>query len=207
MQIEVDPVWCKKVSEHLRLQPDMVMVGSVSTEEEAIRIIEQKKVDVIITDAVIADSAQYDGLDTIAKITRRKNVFVIVLSSVCNSKVITDSFCVGAINFISKQNYKDLTDSIRDAYYQKIAIHSDAAPILRKEFCKLKLESLERLLTKNERQVLAYLHEGYTKHKISEMMNVGFETTKTHVKHILSKLKVSSSKEAVRVAKRLGMFN
>ncbi|WP_420892345.1 hypothetical protein [Paenibacillus apiarius] len=37
-------------------------------------------------------------------------------------------------------------------------------------------------------------------------MHVGFETTKTHVKHILSKLQVCNSKEAVRVAKRRGFF-
>ncbi len=205
LHVETDPEWRQLIGEYVKQQHDMTYVASVETEEEAIRCVEQSTVNVIVIDVMLTPP-HYDGLDTVQKILERENISVIFLSSVSNFEVIADTFNVGAVNFIMKHHYKDVIEAIRDAYHHRVAIHPDAAPVLCDEFRRLRLEVLQRLLTPTERQVITYLHEGYSKKKISEMMHVGFETTKTHVKHILSKLQVGNSKEAVRVAKHRGFF-
>ncbi|WP_167348626.1 response regulator transcription factor [Paenibacillus peoriae] len=206
LHVETDSVWRDLICKYVKQQPDMKYVASIATEQEAIHFAEQYKVDVIVMDVTLT-SSQYDGLDAVREILMRKHVSIIILSSVDNLEVIADSFSVGAVNYIMKKNYTDLAAAIRDAYHNRVAIHPDAASVLCDEFRKLRLEELERSLTRTERQVIVYLHEGYSKSKISEVLHVEPETIKTHVKHILTKLDVGSCKDAVKVARRRGLFD
>ncbi|MET3208707.1 UNVERIFIED_CONTAM: DNA-binding NarL/FixJ family response regulator [Paenibacillus sp. PvR008] len=206
LHVETDSVWRDLICEYVKQQPDMKYVASIATEKEAIHFAEQYKVDVIVMDVTLT-SSQYDGLDAVREILMRKHVSIIILSSVDNLEVIADSFSVGAVNYIKKKNYTDIAAAIRDAYHNRVAIHPDAARVLCDEFRKLRLEELKRSLTRTERQVIAYLHEGYSKSKISEVLHVELETIKTHVKHILKKLEVNSCKDAVKVARRRGLFD
>ncbi|AZH28846.1 response regulator transcription factor [Paenibacillus sp. M-152] len=206
LHVETDSVWRDLICEYVKQQPDMKYIAGIATEKEAIHFSEQYKVDVIVMDVTLT-SSQYDGLDAVREILMRKHVSIIILSSEDNLEVIADSFCVGAVNYIKKKNYTDIAAAIRDAYHNRVAIHPDAARVLRDEFRKLRLEELKRTLTQTERQVIAYLHEGYSKPKISEVLHVELETIKTHVKHILRKLDVNSCKDAVKVARRRGLFD
>ncbi|WP_197030066.1 response regulator transcription factor [Paenibacillus sp. 1-18] len=206
LHVETDSVWRDLICEYVKQQPDMKYVAGIATEKEAIHFAEQYKVDVIVMDVTLT-SSQYDGLDAVREILMRKHVSIIILSSVDNSEVIADSFSVGVVNYIKKKNYTDIAAAIRDAYHNRVAIHPDAARVLCDEFRKLRLEELKRSLTQTERQVIAYLHEGYSKPKISEVLYVELETIKTHVKHILRKLNVNSCKDAVKVARRRGLFD
>ncbi len=206
LHVETDSVWRDLICEYVKQQPDMKYVASIATEKEAIHFAEQYKVDVIVMDVTLT-SSQYDGLDAVREILMRKHVSIIILSSEDNLEVIADSFSVGAVNYIKKKNYTDIAAAIRDAYHNRVAIHPDAARVLCDEFRKLRLEELKRSLTWTERQVIAYLHEGYSKSKISEVLHVELETIKTHVKHILKKLDVGSCKDAVKVARRRGLFD
>jgi DNA-binding NarL/FixJ family response regulator len=57
-------------------------------------------------------------------------------------------------------------------------------------------------LSARETQVLSFLASGATYQSISRDLEIGLETVKTHVKHIYTKLQVSSKTEALELAKK-----
>lgn len=57
-----------------------------------------------------------------------------------------------------------------------------------------------RTLTEKERQILILLAKGLTNKEIAKQLGLSLQTVKTHVSHILQKLKVKSRAEAARYA-------
>jgi DNA-binding NarL/FixJ family response regulator len=60
------------------------------------------------------------------------------------------------------------------------------------------------ILTSRERQVLRYICEGLSNKEIAHTCNISEATVKTHVHHLLEKLKVSSRSEAAARAGAVG---
>ncbi|RIK45872.1 MAG: hypothetical protein DCC59_17605 [Chloroflexi bacterium] len=60
-------------------------------------------------------------------------------------------------------------------------------------------------LTEREQQVLLKVSEGATDKEIAESLTISLNTVKTHIRNILSKLQVSSRREAAKVAKSKGL--
>src|ERR1700675_2158676 len=52
------------------------------------------------------------------------------------------------------------------------------------------------LLTPREQEVLTLIRDGLTNEQIAERLSIGFETAKSHVAEILSKLGVATREEA-----------
>ncbi|MGQ9729568.1 MAG: response regulator transcription factor, partial [Candidatus Fervidibacter sp.] len=57
-----------------------------------------------------------------------------------------------------------------------------------------------RTLTEKERQILILIAKGLTNKEIAKQLGLSLQTVKTHVSHILQKLKVKSRAEAARYA-------
>ena len=57
-----------------------------------------------------------------------------------------------------------------------------------------------RALTEREKQILIMLAKGLSNKEIAKQMGLSLQTVKTHVSHILQKLKVRSRAEAARYA-------
>ena len=57
-------------------------------------------------------------------------------------------------------------------------------------------------LTFREQEVLNLIAEGATNEQIAEKLAISIHTVKSHVRHILSKLHVSTRSEAARYARR-----
>ena len=58
-------------------------------------------------------------------------------------------------------------------------------------------QSGSRVLTPRERDVLAMISQGLSNKRIARALEISPETVKTHVKHIFSKLEVSTRTEAL----------
>ena len=57
-------------------------------------------------------------------------------------------------------------------------------------------ENLLRQLTERERQILDHLAQGMSNKAIARALDISYDTVKLHVRHILSKLNLSSRVEA-----------
>ncbi len=62
-------------------------------------------------------------------------------------------------------------------------------------------------LSKREVEILRFLEQGKTTSQIATGLYISENTVKTHVHHIMSKLDVSSRRDAVRRAYELGILH
>jgi len=182
MLVEDDPFWQSNLSNDLNREPDIQVVHIASTKEEAIRAAQELEIDLILMDINLTEN-QLDGLEATREIytTVRREIKVIMLTSLNDRTVITQAFQNGAINFMNKSSCADVVAAIRDAVNNKTGIHPDAAAAV---ISQIQLMSL----TPMEREVYDLWEQGHSKNEIAEKLHKSFNTVKTQLKSLKSKL-------------------
>jgi two-component system response regulator DevR len=179
--VEDQIFWQEHISNDLNKEPDIEVVKTCSTKEEALEVISCMEIHVVLLDINLTEN-YLDGLDTAKEISKMNNrPKIIMLTSLNEDRIILDSFRLGAINFISKSSCKDIIQAVRDAHMNKSAIHADAAAVLRTE---IQLS----VLTPMEREVYNLGRQGMSKAQISEQLSKSFNTIKSQWKSIKNKL-------------------
>jgi len=209
--VEDDSEWLRGLTAYLRQHKDITLVASVSTGEEAVRIIKNKDVDVVLMDIFLA--GKYDGIKATSEILKLRQAKVIVLTSSDHDTTVFDSFAAGAVDYIIKSNFSEIPDAVRAAHLNRSPIRAYVAHKIRKEFSKLKklesqyiVEQIKSTLTPTELSILELIYQGYTQKEISNKMFISIRTVKNHVNSILKKMEEKSSKEAAYKARKLGVI-
>lgn len=198
--VEDDVQWLKIMTSFISKNDDMELVGSATTKEEAINMAKSVRMDVILMDINLHGN-DCDGIYAAADILEFKKVKVIMITSLNDEDIIRDAFVSGAVSYIKKENFEDLTTHIRRCM-------DDTNPIgvLLKEFKKMSREMNLKDLSPSERQIFEYLEQGYSHKKIEYESLKSPNTIKAQIRSILQKLQVKSSKSAVRKVKRGGLL-
>ncbi|MNP11413.1 Transcriptional regulatory protein LiaR [compost metagenome] len=165
----------------------------------------QLDLDVIILDLAL-NSSQQEGLDTIDEVMKLKPLPIIILSSLKEPEVIVDAILSGAINYITKINYADVINAVREAYRGQSSLHSDVASIILNEIGLVKRKELHRMLTTTEKEILQLIGWGYKQPIIRELLGITSNTMKTHVRNIIRKFNARSIHDAAEKAKRRGLY-
>ncbi|MGG3306165.1 response regulator transcription factor [Paenibacillus lautus] len=198
--VEDDPDWIKSMTVFLNAQEDMIVVGTAESPGQAIAMAQILSFDIVLMDIQLT-AGRLDGIYTAAEIYERKpQAKVIMLTSLSDEQVITQSFTAGAVNYIEKSRFKELPAAIRSA-----VLHPGSMEVLLKEFARLKREEQLRFLTPAEREVFDLLDEGYTHSQMEQKLFKTESTLKNQINKILKKLGVRSSREAVEKVRRKGI--
>jgi DNA-binding NarL/FixJ family response regulator len=198
--VEDDPDWIKSMTVFLNAQEDMIVVGTAESSEQAIAMAQILSFDIVLMDIQLT-AGRLDGIYTAAEILERKpQAKAIMLTSLGDEQVITQSFTAGAVNYIEKSKFKELPAAIRSA-----VLHPGSMEVLLKEFARLKREEQLRGLTPAEREVFDLLDEGYTHSQMEKKLFKTESTLKNQINKILKKLGVRNSKEAVEKVRRKGI--
>jgi DNA-binding NarL/FixJ family response regulator len=212
MIVEDDPDWLRGISSLLAKQKDMVVVGQASNAKDAVKLAESMPIDITLMDVMMAGGPQ--GLQATEEISRRTAAKVIMLTSMEERDIIIGAFKAGAVDYVVKDNYRELPDTIRKAYDTATPMHPKAAEALREEIRRLKVmeralavKEIRDRLTPMERQILQLISDGKTQTEIAEHYVISIRTVKIHVGNILRKLGETSSKEAARQAKDMGIID
>jgi DNA-binding NarL/FixJ family response regulator len=182
--VDDDPFWQELLSRDLNDEPDIMVISTLSGKDEALFIIQQQDVDIVLMDINLTEN-QLDGIEATRLIDHltNKRTKVIMLTSFNESEIIIDSFRKGAINYITKSNYSILVSAIREAYQGKASLHADIADAIRAE---LQLTSL----TPMEREVYQFRKKGLNNPQIAEKLTKSLHTIKSHIKSIRSKIRL-----------------
>lgn len=209
--VEDDADWLRGLKAYLSAEPDIEICADANTSEQALQAFAEHEIDVVLMDIMLANSM--DGIWLTAEVTETWGARVIMLTSLEEKETISHAFEAGAINYIVKEDFEQIPDAVRSAYYNEAPISAKAAEAMREEFRRLKkleqefkTQQLKNLLTPTEIQILEKVDQGLTQSQIADHFIISIRTVKVHIGNILRKLGVSSSKEAAALVKEHGLF-
>lgn len=192
-------------------QEDMQVVGEAYDGLEVIVKAEELKPDLILMDIQMPGC---DGLEATLKIKKELPETTIVMLTVRDDEEkLFDAIRYGAQGYLLKNiRSRELLEMLRGAVQGEAAISPLLAGRMLEEFRRLSrlepAESSKELvdLTLREQEVLGLVSEGLSDKEIAAELSISLYTVKSHLRNILSKLQVSSRREAARVAKSKGLL-
>lgn len=179
-------------------QPDMEVVGTASSGEEAVDAFGRCRPDITLMDLNLRGMS---GLDAIKAIRRQEGrARIVVLTMHQGEEYIHRALEAGAASYLLKDTLSDhLVGVIREVYEGRRALPPDVE-------ARLAARASNAHLTPREVQVVSLIAQGMRNKEIAAALGISFETAQVHVKNILGKLKVQDRTAAVSVAVRRGII-
>jgi two-component system nitrate/nitrite response regulator NarL len=184
---------------------DHVVVGQLTTPDEAVAWAKVERPDVCIMDLSFPDGS---GLDAVVNIVDQVPATkVLVLSGNVDARTAAAVLRAGAHGLIGKdQPVEKIVRALARLEADELAFDPRLLrDSVRRTATEEQTDLLVRQLTPRERQVLHRLIRAETTHDIAEGMGITSSTARAYVQAILSKLGVHSRLEAVSLVTRLGL--
>jgi DNA-binding NarL/FixJ family response regulator len=155
-------------------------------------------------DVVLMDIEMYgiNGIEATRQLKDlRPSVKILIQTVFEDEQKIFAALCAGANGYITKNTSPvKMLDAIKDVYAGGAAMSPGIASKVFNLFQQLIPENTpatEYHLTPREKEILACMVEGLSLPKVAEKIRLSYETVRTYVKSIYTKLHVASATEAV----------
>jgi two-component system, NarL family, response regulator LiaR len=188
-----------------------LVVGEAASGEEAVRLVAERRPDVLLTDLVMPG---VDGVEAIRRIRAAgQDVGIIVLTSFSGADQVIPAIQAGADGYLLKDaGPATLGDAIRAVHRGEPMLAPEAAAAVMSKVADGSggdpppppSPDLGRL-TAREREVLAALGRGLSNRQLADELFISEKTVKTHVSSVLSKLHLTDRTQAALYAVRVGL--
>jgi DNA-binding NarL/FixJ family response regulator len=185
----------------LRYEPGIEVVGDAADGEEAVRLILERRPDVVLLDLRLP---KLSGIEVMKRVRpQAPEVRFLVLTTYDTDEYIGPALAAGAQGYLLKDALPDeLARGVQAVVQGRAALEPGVAARL-----------LERIaegergdeLSVRELEVLRLLVEGASNKAIAVRLGLSENTIKTHISRIFAKLGVQSRTEAVTVALQRGL--
>jgi len=189
----------KGLAELLEQGGEITVAGIAGNGDEALRLLAETKPDVVITDLNMPPHGGIALLRRIRAEDWRGPVLILTVSDAEDD--LADAMRAGAQGYLLKDmEPEDVVDAVRRAVRGETVV----APTMTMKLVHLlqggapaaeKADALKQL-TAREREILDYLAQGLSNKAIARALDISYDTVKLHVRHILSKLNLTSRVEA-----------
>src|SRR5262245_43893949 len=192
------PLFNEGLAAFIKLQPDMQLVGQVTSGSEAVRQFGQHQPDVTLMDLRLTDMSGIEAMIAIRE--QFPEARIIMLTTFEGDVEIQRALAAGARGYLLKSMPPgDLVGVIRRVHAGKKHIPSEVAARLAEHLG-------EEELTPRELEVLRGAANGNRNRDIGEKLFISEETVKVHIKHIMEKLHACDRTQAVATALRRGII-
>lgn len=180
-------------------QPDMEVVASAASGEEAIELFRRHRPDVTLMDLQLGGLSGVDAIRAIRQ--HAPTARIVVLTMYQGDEDIFRALQAGAATYLLKDTLSDdLIRVVRDVYAGKPTLGADVE-------ARLAERAAGPTLTPREIQVMELVSQGMRNKEIAAALGISEETAQVHVKNILAKLKVKDRSAAINVALRRGIIH
>jgi two-component system response regulator NreC len=192
----------------LSLEPDMDVVGEVSTGEEAVERVRALRPHVVVMDLAMPGMG---GLEATRQITALgQGTRVLVLTSHAEEEYLLPVLEAGGGGYVRKTNAdEDLIAAIRTVARDEVFLYPSATKLLlrgyRRAEEKGEASPLEEL-SEREREVFTLTAEGYSSSEIGKKLFLSPKTVDTNRSRQMQKLGLSHRSELVRFALQTGVL-
>lgn len=181
-----------------RTQQDIEVVGEASNGKEALTVLKDIDVDVVLLDVQMPEM---DGIETTKAIRDNyPQIKILMLTSFSDYDHVIPAIQAGANGYQLKDiEPNELADAIRKVFKGIQMIDPEAATQLMTHITSSKdSEEIKKLesLTKREQDVLKEMMKGKSNKEVGATLYITEKTVKTHVSNIFSKLQVQDRTQA-----------
>jgi len=179
-------------------QPDMEVVGTAESGNEAIELYQRLRPDVVLMDVRLPEM---DGVAATEAICHRDpSARVLVLSNYESEEDIMRAVSAGALGYLKK----DVKGEVLIEAIRKVR---DGIRYFPQEIAERGGDRSSRSnLTPREIEVLDLIFKGLSNREIADRLTIGEGTVRIHVSNVLLKLGVKRRTEAVAVALKRGLL-
>lgn len=197
--VDNHPTIRKGLTATLEPEPDMEVVGSAATGQQALALWRETCPDITLMD--LALEGGHGGVDAIRQIRKAcATAKIIVFSALTGDEDVYQALQSGAVTFLTKETPdEELVQTIR-------YVHAGRRPIPPEIASKLADRLTQSSLTAREVEVLSLVAKGYRNKEIASALYISEDTAQVHVKHILSKLGVNDRTRAAVVGVQRGII-
>lgn len=178
------------------------VVGSCSNGKEALSMLENVKIDIVLMDI---DMPEMNGIEATKEIRKRfDQIKIIILTMHDEKSMINMMLEIGADGYLLKNSTKqELLTALEEVQLGKQHLSEEASTILKKKDG----EGSEVLsqLTEREIEILKLISEGYSNKEVGEKLFISHRTVDTHRTNLMQKLDVHNVAGLVRVAIQEGL--
>lgn len=183
------------------------VVGQAADGEEAVRVAEESRPDVVVMDVMMPKKDGVEACRDILDLLPETNVLMLTAST--EDDAVVEAIAAGATGFVQKYSGSDeLVDSIRKVAGGKLTIPDST---IRRVFRLLRsgtaMHPGPKVLTVREREVLTQFARGKSYAGIADALGVSTVTVRNAIYRVQDKLGVESKQEIVVWAVRNGLLN
>ena len=197
--VDDHPLLLEGVARKIERQPDMEVVDTAGTGQEALILYRRHWPDVVLMDLQLPGMG---GLQAIEAIRRDDpNARIIVLTILGGDEDIYRAMRAGAASYLLKSSLsQDLIATVRK-------VVAGERPMPREVAERLASREGQSGLSVREIQILELIAKGLRNKEIAGELGIGQETVQTHIKRLFVKLHVSDRTAAVTVALSRGIVH
>jgi two-component system nitrate/nitrite response regulator NarL len=191
---------CRRgLSELLEQRAGIKVNGTTGNPDEAVRLLRETRPDLAIMDLRMTPT---DGFTLLTRIRAEGiDTPVAVLTMSDSQEDLARAFRAGVRGYLLKDMDPDeVIDAVRRIGRGEVVV----APMMAVKLVDMLMpgepaksrDSYMKQLTEREREILQHLSSGKSNKAIAQALNISHDTVKLHVRHILSKLGLTSRVEA-----------
>lgn len=196
--VDDHPVVRAGLASMLGTQPNLEVIGSSSSGEEAIEMVRHETPDILLLDLRMPGM---NGVDTLRSLVRISSVRTIILTSFETDEDIYRAFQAGAQGYLLKDtSLRAMVDAITTVHAGKRYVPGHIASRLAERMMRTDL-------TARELEILKMLAKGPTNKEIAQALGISDNTVRNHVNSIIEKLEVSDRTEAATTAIHRGLIS
>jgi DNA-binding NarL/FixJ family response regulator len=155
-------------------------------------------VDILLMDIDMPGTNGIEGIRLAKAVKPSLNILMFTVFD--DDKKIFDAICSGADGYLLKKTAPEkIIEALKDVYNGGAPMTPSIAKKVLASFPR-KTDNDTEPLTAKEQEILTHLVNGNSYKQVASLQNTSVETVRTHIKHIYSKLHVSSMSQAVAKA-------